>query len=123
MLMDIQIKGTKYEPTPEVIRHATKQMSGLKKFFRHESGEVRAYLELERAVGSMQKGDVWRAELNVDVGGERYRAESTKVKLDHAITTAVHDVSRELARAKKKDHDFVRKGGAAVKSFLRGFKK
>lgn len=121
--MDIQIKGTKYEPTPEVIRHTTKQVSRLQKFFRHASGEVRAYMELERAVGSMQKGDVWRAELNVDVGGERYRAESTKVKLDHAVTTVVHDVERELARAKKKDHDFVRKGGAAVKSFLRGFRK
>lgn len=120
--MDIQIKNTKYEPTEEVNAQVTKQVASLERFMKDASG-ARAYIELERAVGSKKNGDVWRAELNVDLNGARYRAESTKAKIDHAVTTVVRDVGRELVRANKKDHDLFRKGGARIKSFFRGFQK
>lgn len=120
--MDIQIKGTKYEPAPEVITHTTKQIKSFEKFFKNNE-PVRVYMELEHAVRGQKQGDVWRAELNVDHNGVRYRAESTKAKIDHAITTVVRDVGRELARARKRDHVLLRQGGAVVKSVLRGFQQ
>ena len=121
--MDIQFKATKYEPTAEVINDATKKVRALERFLGNDHIEAKAFVELERAVGGKKNGDVWRAEFNIDLKGARYRAESTKAKLDHAVTTVVRDVGRELARARKKDHYLVRKGGAVVKSFLRGFKQ
>lgn len=119
--MDIQFKSTKYEPTPEVIEQATKKIQALERFIGGKETTARALVELERAVGGKRQGDVWRAELNIDHEGKRFRAESTKAKLDHAVTTVVRDLARELGRARKQNHDMFRKGGSAVKDFLRGF--
>jgi ribosome-associated translation inhibitor RaiA len=79
-------------------------------------------VHLERAVGSKKQGDVWRAEVTIDHEGSRFQAESTKAKLDHAVTTAIRDLKEKLRRVHKKEEDFFRKGGAVVKSFLRGFR-
>jgi ribosome-associated translation inhibitor RaiA len=117
--MELALKGTRYEPTSEIEAQARKQVGGLSRFAN--GGEARAELELERAVGGTHKGDIWRAELMVITPTARYRAESTKAKLPHAITTVVRDVGREMSRAKQKEHRFFRKGSAAVKGILRGF--
>jgi ribosome-associated translation inhibitor RaiA len=119
--MDIKFKGTKYEPTPEIIDQVNVKVGALDRFLGGAETSAKAVIELERAVGGKRQGDVWRAELTIDHDGKTVRAESTKAKLDHAITTVVRDVARELGRANKHDHDLFRKGGAAVKSFLRGF--
>lgn len=121
--MDIQFKGTRYEPTPEIIEQATRQIAPLARFLGKDFTVAKAYVELERAVGGKNNGDIWRAELNIDHEGRRYRAESTKAKLDHAVTTVARDVAQELRRARSKDQDLFRKGSSAVKGFLRGFRK
>lgn len=121
--MNIHFKGTRYEPTEDIIAHATSKIEPLAKFINEENSEALAFIELDRAVGNQQQGDVWRAELTITHEGNRFRAESTKAKLDHAITTVARDVSRELRRAKAKDETLFKKGGAVVKGFLRGFRK
>ena len=121
--MDIQFKGTRYEPTPDIIEQATKQIAPLARFLGNDFTIARASMELERAVGGKNNGDIWRAELNIDHEGRRYRAESTKAKLSHAITTVARDVGQELRRARAKDHHMFRKGASAVKDFIRGFNK
>ncbi len=120
MYMDIQYKGTKYEPTEDIIAQAEKQIQGLEKFA--EEG-ARAELELEQAVGGKNKGDIWRAELNIITPTARFRAESLKAKLPHALTTVVRDVARELRRAKGKNQNLLRKGQSAVKDLLQGFSR
>lgn len=119
--MDIRYKGTRYEPTPEIMRQAEEQVGTLDRFFGGGSGT--AYLELERAVGNQEKGDIWRAELSVEHEGRTYRAESTKTELRNALTTVARDVARELGRAKEKDQHLFKRGSAAVKEFLQGFGK
>lgn len=121
--MDIQFKGTKYEPTTEIIKHAKSKIVPLEKFIDESTSAALAFIEFERAVGSKQQGDVWRAELTITQEGKRFRAESTKAKLDHAITTVARDVGRELRRAKGKNEALFKKGSATVKALLRGFKK
>lgn len=119
--MELRIKGTKYEPTPEILDQANKQVLPLARFLGNDYTEALAELELEKAVGGMEKGDIWRAELNVSHEGRKFRAESTKAQLSHALTTVARDMKRELSRARTKHGDLFKKGGAAVKGFLRGF--
>lgn len=121
--MNIHFKGTKYEPTAEVIAHANSKIEPLAKFINEDNSEALAFIELDRAVGNQNQGDVWRAELTITHEGNRFRAESTKTKLDHAITTVARDVGRELRRAKGKDQTLFKKGGSAIKGLLRGFRK
>lgn len=119
--MNINFKNTRYEPDQTLIRDTTKKIEALERFMGGDASGAIVSMELEQAVGGKQKGDIWRAEINIDHEGVQYRAESTKAKLDHAITTVLRDVARELRRARNKDTDMFRKGGATIKSFLRGF--
>jgi ribosome-associated translation inhibitor RaiA len=119
--MELRVKGTRYEPTPEILSQAEKQIQPLGRFLGKDYTEALASLELSQEVGGQQKGDIWRAELTVDHEGRRYRAESLKAKLSHAITTVARDVGRELRRAKGKDEALFKRGTAAVKDFVRGF--
>ncbi|MGB4076604.1 MAG: HPF/RaiA family ribosome-associated protein [Minisyncoccia bacterium] len=119
--MNLTFKFTKYEPTAEILAQARKQIGALDKFVSGKAGK--AELELERAVGKPHKGDIWRAELMVRMNGKVYRAESTKAKLSHALTTVARDVGQELRRAKGKDSDISKKGGSKVKNMMRGLGK
>ncbi len=121
--MNITFKGTRYEPTPEILAQANRQLAAVGKFLGKDEAAATAHVELEQAVGGQNKGDIWRAEIQIDHEGARFRAESTKAKLDHAITTATRDIGREIRRAKQKDQHLFKRGGAAVKSFMQGFGK
>ena len=116
--MNLQIKGTKYRPTPDIVAQAERQAAPLAKLVS-DTGTAKAALELERAVGGQKKGDIWRAELTVTVGKKRFRAESLKAKLDPAVTTVMRDVAQELRRAKAKAAASVKKGGVKGKASLR----
>ena len=121
--MNIRLKATRYEPTPLMVEQVNKKVNALERFIDETSAEASASVELERAVGSKHKGDVWRAELHVVHEGKEFRAESTKTELENAFTTVVRDVARELAREHKKRERIARKGSSIVKSFLQGFGK
>jgi len=97
------------------------KVSGLARFIDETKAEAYASVELERAVGGMKNGDIWRAELHITHESGEFRAESTKAKIDHAFTTVVRDVARELGRAHKKAQATARKRNGAIKSLLRGF--
>jgi hypothetical protein len=96
-------------------------VGALTRFLDESRAEAYAAVELECAVGGKKNGDIWRAELQVTHEAANYRAESTKAKLDHALTTVVRDVAREMGRAHKKTQASARKRNGAIKSLLRGF--
>jgi ribosome-associated translation inhibitor RaiA len=119
--MNLQIKGTRYEPTPEVRAQADTQVGGLSRFIDESMSEAQALLELERAVGGQREGDIWRAELTITHEGKVFRAESTKAKLANALTTVSRDVRNELSRAHKRDDRRRKSGGKLLKALFRGF--
>lgn len=121
--MNIRIKGTRYEPTEELIMQVNEKVGGIARFVDESRSEAIASVELEKAVGGKNKGDIWRAELMIEHESGEFRAESTKTELDHALTTVIRDVARELSRAHAKRQKVARKGSAVVKSFLQGFGK
>ena len=111
--MELRIKGKRYEPEEKLVSALETKLAKLDKFFK---GEARAQVLLERAVGGKQKGDIWRAELIVSEGKKRFMAESTKTKLENAVTTVLRDVADELARAHKKTLADSRKAARAKKA-------
>lgn len=119
--MELRLKGTRYEPTDELKAQVAEKVGGLARFLDESKAQAYAAVELERAVGGQQKGDVWRAEVQVTHESGEFRAESTKAKLDHALTTAVRDVAREMSRAHKKAQTSARRRNSVMKSLLKGF--
>lgn len=121
--MQITYKGTNYEITSEIRTFAEKKLSALNKFEgKNVSTEALLYVELGRETEAHQNGRVWRAELNFDKEGSRFRATATEESLEHAIDRAIVELSRELRTAKSQKESLGKRGGAMLKSMLRGFR-
>lgn len=121
--MQIHFKATNYEITEEVRDFAAKKLSAISKFVgTEEQGEAQVYVELGRETGAHAHGRVWRAELNFDKDGKRFRATSVQESLEDAIDKSVKDLARELRSAKTKSTSVMRRGGGAIKAMLRGFR-
>ncbi len=121
--MQLHFKATNYEISEEVRDFAGKKLSAISKFVgTEENGEAQIYLELGRETEAHAHGKVWRAEINFDKDGKRFRATSVQESLEDAIDKAVQELSRELRSAKTKNESVMRRGGGAIKAMLRGFK-
>lgn len=118
--MEITFKGTRYEPTPEILTQVEQQLGSVEKLIDESKSTALALVELSEAVGNQRKGDIWRAEVTIDHAGMQFRAESVKAKLDHAVTTVVRDIAQQIRRTNTKSEHLLKRGGAAVKSFMRG---
>ncbi len=117
--MQTTYKGTNYELTAAIQTFAEKKLNALRKF---TTDEDHVYVELGRETEAHHHGRVWRAELNLDKEGTRFRATATEETLENAIDRAIGDLARGLRSAKTKKQGFIKRGGAAVKNMLRGFR-
>lgn len=119
--MQIHFKGTNYDLPASVSQLAKKKIDSLRKFVSKKEDAVQVYVELGKESGAHQSGRIWRAEINFDLEGERFRAVATEESIDTAIDTAVGELGTLLRHAQTKKRDLARKGGATIKSLLRGF--
>ena len=120
--MDIQYKRTNYDPTADILELVRKRLLTIgEKYLGAKKDLARAYVELGKAVGAQQTGDIWRAEINLDSEGQRFRSEAVRSKIGDAVNVAARELARELRIAKRKEAYSAKKRGAAIKSLLRGF--
>ncbi len=119
--MEIHFKGTNYDLPPNVSEFARGKIGGLKKHIKRGDEEARVYVELGKETEAHQSGRIWRAEINFDIKGERYRAVALEESIEVAIDRAVNELGSELSRARERKQALARKGGATIKSMLRGF--
>lgn len=117
--MQTTYKGTNYELTGAIQAFAEKKLNALTKF---TTDTDHIYIELGRETEAHHNGRIWRAELNLDKEGTRFRSTATEESLENAIDRAIGDMARELRSAKTKRQGFIKRGGAAVKNMLRGFR-
>ena len=84
--------------------------------------EAHLFVELEKVQPAQQNGPIWRAEFMFEIPGEVIRSEATEHSFDTAVPKAVGDLSRKIRRYKNKRNSLSKKGGAMLKSMLRGFR-
>ncbi len=121
--MQIHFKAMNYEIPLAVREFAEKKLSALSKFLgSEEKGESDIYVELGRETEAHAHGRVWRAELNFDQDGKRFRAVATEESLEDAIDRSIEDLTRELRTNKGRKESIMRRGGGVFKNMLRGFK-
>lgn len=97
--MELKIKTTDLELTPSIKRYVEKKMKSLRKLIKsfEREGEIYIYFELARTTHHHRSGDVFYAEANVDLLGEKVRAESK----EEDIRAAVDEVKDILKRGIK----------------------
>ncbi len=121
--MQINFKATNYEIPLDIRDFATKKLSSISKFVgTEEKSEAQIYIELGKVTEAHAHGRIWRAELNFDQGGRRFRSEATEESLEDAIDRSIEDLTHALRSDKTRRETLGRRGGRMLKSMLRGFR-
>lgn len=121
MEMKINFKATNMELTDAVKVYAEEKTNKLKKFLPQDpETEVKAQVELGKEVRDQQAGEIFLAELNLEVSGQFYRAVAEKDDLYAAIDEMKDEAARVLKKDKAKKNSLFRRGGAKMKNVLRG---
>jgi putative sigma-54 modulation protein len=101
--MKIILKATNFSLTSAISDYIEEKIGGLSKFIPdHESPAVEARVEVGRTTKHHQKGDVFRAEVNLKIPSRLLRAERETGDL-YASIDAVHDeMKRQIISFKEK---------------------
>lgn len=97
--MTLQITGSHLELTDAIRAHAEEKFGGLEKY---SDAITQIRVDIGKTTNHHHKGDVFRAEVNVDVPGKVLRAETTSDDLYKAINEAKDIIKQELVNYKER---------------------
>ena len=121
MGMDIRIKTTDYEITPEVRKYLDERIAHIEKLLGNDANNARLEIELGRAAGRPRHGaNIWFAEVLVKYdGSNKIRATNNSESINGAIDDVRNEIERQLLKEKKLHKRILHKGGEAVKRLMR----
>ena len=106
--MQINIKATKIELSDPIRDYIQEKMDMLEKYLGSVA-IINCDVEVAMDVNSQQKGEIFRAEVNLSVSGELIRVEKTEKDLYKAIDKVKDHLVRSIKRYKEKRMDKKRK--------------
>lgn len=116
----INIKTTGFEMTPEVNNYVDEKLDTIAKLavVEDQDTEIKCDIELEMTK-EQRSGEIWRAEMNLSISQDKFRAESRGETIFAALDELKDEMSKILRRNKKKRFDILRRGGAKMKDWMR----
>ena len=115
------IKTTDFSITPSIKNYLEEKISHLDKFINPEDKEaVMCYVEIGKTTNHHKKGDLFVAELTVHIGGKSLRAAEKQEDLYAAIDVVTEEMAEELKTYKDRKISLIKKGGAKLKSLIKG---
>lgn len=120
--MKHNIKTTEIFLTPAIKDYLEKRISHLDKFISPENkDEIMCYAEIGKSTNHHRKGDFFIAELNIFIGKKSFRAQVQEDDLYAAIDNVTEEMAEELKSFKDKKTSLLKRSGARLKSFIKGF--
>lgn len=117
--MNIKIRAINFDITPAIDDYVTKKISSLEKFL-DENKEILCEVEIGKTTQHHNKGDVFKAEVNITVpGGKQVYAVTEESDLYMAIDVVRDEAERLIVSQKKKGDTLFRKGATQVKNLLK----
>lgn len=83
--MNINIKSSHLEMTPALKKYVTDKMEMLEKYLGKRVKVINCDFEIEKVVGGQHKGEIFRAEANLQVPNDMLRVEKTEEDMYKAI--------------------------------------
>lgn len=106
--------------TPALEEYVHKKVDSLDKFLPVGDESVEAQVEIGKTTHHHQKGDFFRAEINLHMAGKHYlRAEAEAPDLYAAIDAVRDEMAREIKKIKGRGETMFRRGARIVKNILR----
>ena len=119
--MQIKTKYTNLTLTPETKDQLNKKVESVSKIVGEEENVL---FEVEFGKSTKhQSGDVFRAEINITINGDHFRAESENIDLYSATDEAKDEIANALRSYKNKKKSWVKRSGTKLKEFIRKFYK
>ena len=119
--MNIRVKATDYQMTPETAAYIDQRVLTLEKLLGDAVDVARCEIEVGRDAGRPRHGsNIWFAEIQVIVPGQvRVYARNNSESINGAIDDVKEEVERQLRRERKLHIRMYRKGGALAKRLMR----
>jgi len=99
--MNIRIKATKLELTDAIRDYFQNKMNMVEKYLG-DIPVINCDVEIEKAVGGQNKGEIYRAEVNLEVPHKLLRVEKTEVDLYKAIDVVKDNLEIVIKKYKEK---------------------
>lgn len=117
--MKINLKTKNFSLTPSIKFYLEEKLNSLDKFLPSDES-ISADIELSKTTKHHQKGDIFRAEINLNVPGRLIRADAEQWDLRAAIDEMKDGLQREIKNSKEKNISLYKKGARLFKKRLRG---
>ena len=117
--MHITIKTTHHELNLATRELIEEKFSALERLIGNFGSLATLACEIEESIAVERAGAKYRAEGNLSVDGNLFRAEATGNTLEGAIDRVRDDIMRELRHTRGKERGLLKRGGAALKRMLR----
>ncbi len=114
----ITLKTTNIEKTTAITDYAEKRLEGLEKFILSKKPIDLCAVEIGRTSRRHKKGEFYRAEVRLVVGGRTFYAYSEKDDLYKAIDDVREEIVRELTSNKGRAVSLFRHGARKIKTML-----
>jgi len=113
--MKYKLLTTNFNMTPEVSREIDETMNKLEKFIDRP---IQAWVEVGKTTEHHQKGEIYRAEIQISLPGNSVRSTAVRETIFEAINEAEDDIERRLKKYKGKKMDRIRKGARFLKRLI-----
>lgn len=117
--MTINIKTTNISLTDAISDYTSKRLDAITQFFKDDT-TVKCDVELGKTSNHHKNGDIFRAEIHIVGKGKDLYASAEEDDLYKAIDMVRDEMLREVRTGKDKNITQSRKGGAKIKSLIKG---
>jgi ribosomal subunit interface protein len=93
------------------------------KLLINEKPPIEAAVELIRVTKHHQKGDIFRAEVQVGLHGHKIFSEASGESIEQAIDKVKDELEREIKKHRGKEKDLGRRGARFLKRIFHGYFK
>lgn len=117
--MDLRIKTTDYEMPREVADYLDEKIDAIQKLLAGDAETARCEVEVGKAIGGVQQGNIWRAEIIVQRDGARHVASARGESVNAAIDVAKDEMLKQIRRSKGRSFALAKRMGAKLKRLAR----
>jgi ribosome-associated translation inhibitor RaiA len=117
--MQISLRVKDLELTQDAKERLEEKFKGVEKLLGRDADMALLELDIEPAPAEGRSSAPYRLVANVKVDGHVYHGEAVKPSPESAADRVRAELDAEIRRVRGKGKNFIRRGGAAVKDFLR----
>ncbi len=106
------------ELTGAINDYVNKRLGTIEKF--RKDGEITGHVEIGKTTNHHKQGDVFKAEFDINMNGEKFFAMSEKSDLYSAIDDAKEEITQKISNNKDRKKTLFKRGAASIKKMLKG---